>query len=204
MCHKFASKEEAVGDKANRKREYILEKAAAVFAEKGFKNVTMKDIVSACKISRGGVYLYFKSTSEIFQSVLEARAKEDRSLDSSDLSFSARECMIRFLSAQKRELMNPAESLIVATYEYLFEQGQGMNRVEAQRKFDRAVGQLAELIQQGVAEGNFSAEPLVTARSIVLLLEGLRISCTVLDFDGAFLDGQIAQILAMLKGDARG
>ena len=48
-----------MGEKSVRKKEYILEQAQKVFAQKGFKDVTMKDIVTACNVSRGGVYLYF-------------------------------------------------------------------------------------------------------------------------------------------------
>ena len=55
-----------MSDKSEQKKKYILETARKVFIEKGFKNVTMKDIVEACDISRGGLYLYFGSTREIF------------------------------------------------------------------------------------------------------------------------------------------
>ena len=48
-----------MGDKSEQKRNFILETARKVFIEKGFKNVTMKDIVEACEIRRGGLYLYF-------------------------------------------------------------------------------------------------------------------------------------------------
>ena len=46
-----------MSDKSAQKKKYILETARNVFVEKGFKNVTMKDIVEACNISRGGLYL---------------------------------------------------------------------------------------------------------------------------------------------------
>ena len=55
-----------MGEKSVQKKRYIVEKARDVFMEKGFKKVTMKDIVEACDISRGGLYLYFESTSQIF------------------------------------------------------------------------------------------------------------------------------------------
>ena len=55
-----------MGEKSVQKKKYILETARRVFVEKGFKKVTMKDIVEACGISRGGLYLYFDSTSQIF------------------------------------------------------------------------------------------------------------------------------------------
>ena len=40
-----------MGDKSAQKQRYILEKARQVFMEKGYKLVTMKDIVEACEIS---------------------------------------------------------------------------------------------------------------------------------------------------------
>ena len=64
-----------MGEKSVQKRQYILETARKVFAEKGFKRVTMKDIVEACDISRGGLYLYFGSTKEIFLEVLSLKTE---------------------------------------------------------------------------------------------------------------------------------
>ena len=51
-----------MGEKSVQKKRYIVETARKVFVEKGFKKVTMKDIVEACDISRGGLYLYFENT----------------------------------------------------------------------------------------------------------------------------------------------
>ena len=44
-----------MGEKSVQKRNYIIEKAREVFQEKGYMAVTMKDIVEACDISRGGL-----------------------------------------------------------------------------------------------------------------------------------------------------
>lgn len=65
-----------MGEKSVQKKKYILDTARKVFAEKGFKNVTMKDIVEACEISRGGLYLYFESTEQILMEVLQMEADE--------------------------------------------------------------------------------------------------------------------------------
>ena len=70
-----------MGEKSVQKRKYILKKAREVFAEKGFKDVTMKDVVDACDISRGGLYLYFASTQELFLAVLREEIDEDEDCD---------------------------------------------------------------------------------------------------------------------------
>ena len=67
-----------MGEKSVHKRALIVEAARRVFVEKGFRAVTMKDIVDACGISRGGLYLYFNNTAEVFQAVLEADLKRRR------------------------------------------------------------------------------------------------------------------------------
>ena len=63
-----------MGRIAEKKKELILERAKKVFLEKGFANVTMKDIIEACGISRGGLYLYYSSTREIFLTIFRRDA----------------------------------------------------------------------------------------------------------------------------------
>ena len=91
-----------MGKKSDLKQEYILEQAQRVFAQKGFKDVTMKDIVTACNISRGGIYLYFNNTSEIFEAVLKLRAKAEQNLctGQAEGTLCAEEQMRQFLNAQ--------------------------------------------------------------------------------------------------------
>ncbi len=191
-----------MSEKAEQKKEYIIECAKRIFAKKGFKSVTMKDIVSACNISRGGVYLYFSSTNEIFEAVLQMEENSEQYLvpEGITTACSAREQMGRFLHEQKKELLNPSNSLIVATYEYLFMQSALLDKAETQSKFNRSADQLTKLIQHGVDRGEFRVEPCVAAQNIVLLLEGLRVTSTVLALDEAFLDRQMSYVLSMLEG----
>ncbi len=66
--------------RSEEKRAFILSKAKQVFMRKGFSAVTMKDIIEECNISRGGLYLYFKSVDELFIQVIithnEAKLRE--------------------------------------------------------------------------------------------------------------------------------
>ncbi|MDP8211432.1 MAG: TetR/AcrR family transcriptional regulator [Candidatus Stygibacter australis] len=52
-----------------RKRS-ILTAAHRIFMEKGFDNTTMDDIADAVELSKGAVYFYFKSKSELCLSIL--------------------------------------------------------------------------------------------------------------------------------------
>jgi AcrR family transcriptional regulator len=57
---------------ARERREHILEKAAEVFARKGYRMASVSDIVEEAGIGRGTFYLYFDSKKEIFLELIEA------------------------------------------------------------------------------------------------------------------------------------
>lgn len=49
--------------------EKILDAAAQLFAEKGYQNTTLQDIITATGLSKGAVYHHFRSKEEIAQKV---------------------------------------------------------------------------------------------------------------------------------------
>ena len=62
------------GPPAEDRRKQILEAALKVFAEKGFKGATNKDIADTVgDISPGLIYWYFKSKEDLFFAILENR-----------------------------------------------------------------------------------------------------------------------------------
>ena len=112
-----------MSEKTDSKKQLIIDKATEVFAAKGFKAVTMKDIVDACDISRGGLYLYYASTEEVFKDVIEA--EENKAYSNNDFSHmlansAATDLLLWFLKEQKKEILKRKNSLIVAKYEYAF------------------------------------------------------------------------------------
>jgi AcrR family transcriptional regulator len=56
-------------EKVQRKRA-ILRAAQQLFFKKGFKSVTVASIAKQAKLSKGAVYLYFKSKEEIYAQIL--------------------------------------------------------------------------------------------------------------------------------------
>lgn len=96
-----------MSEKSVQKRNYIIEKAREVFSQKGYLTVTMKDIVEACEISRGGLYLYFDSIKALFLAVLEKEKEEtDDDLEPalSKVTSSA-DILVLFLQEQKKEIL---------------------------------------------------------------------------------------------------
>ncbi len=187
-----------MSDKAAQKKKYIIETARKVFMEKGYKGVTMKDIVEACEISRGGLYLYFSSTAELFEEVLRLEQEDADDVFARSISSEATpsDILALFLKEQKRELLNKKPSLTKAIYEYFF-----VNKIPAKdnllkKQFDGAVHAIEKLIAAGVESEEFYCEdPRGCARNIMYVLEGLKITAHTRGISEAMVDREIMYVM---------
>ncbi len=59
-------------------KKFILEKCVDIFYEKGYRNVTIKDIARILKISVGSVYYYFPSKKELFYDMYKMLQEQSR------------------------------------------------------------------------------------------------------------------------------
>ena len=190
-----------MGEKSEQKRKFILETARRVFVEKGFKNVTMKDIVEACKISRGGLYLYFENTSQIFLEVMKMESEEadDVFADSITEEATNADILFFFLQEQKTELMQKEDTLTQAVYEFYFQAQLSRKDNILKRQFDSAVRIIEKLIEAGVENGElFCDDCRGTARNIMFVLEGLKISAQTIGITAETVDREICFILKSL------
>ena len=97
-----------MGARSDEKKKLIIKNAREVFSAKGYKGVTMKDIVEACGISRGGLYLYFSNVEEVFLAVLDDETSDDddeavEKAISNDAS--AADMLALFIKEQKKEIL---------------------------------------------------------------------------------------------------
>ena len=186
-----------MGEKSLQKKQYILETARKVFVEKGYKNVTMKDIVEACDISRGGLYLYFGSTEELLLEVLQKDAEEIDDVFSEGITEedSAADILTLFLKEQKKELLRKKNNLTMAVYEYAFENKEKKDQM-MRRQFEAGVRVLEKLIESGIASGEFYCEnPKGAANNIMYVLEGLKINAQTFGISEKMVDEQLLYIM---------
>lgn len=102
-------------NKAQRTRSLILEQSYKLFAEKGFKSVSMSDICAATGLSRGGLYRYFSGTGEIMQCLL----KDEPPITSQiRAGLPAVQILEEQLARSRREMMEKERNLGLAIYEY--------------------------------------------------------------------------------------
>lgn len=164
-----------MGQKSEEKRQFILKQAREVFAKKGYRAVTMKDIVDACGISRGGLYLYFKSTKEIFLALLkqEEEKAQNRFAEAVRDRTSSAEILVWYLSQQVEALFSEEDGLAAAGYEYAFSGGDVSDQTA---RLDASIRSLEYLLKVGSRRGELvCTDPHDEARAICLAVEGMRI-----------------------------
>lgn len=195
-----------MGEKSAQKKQYILERAREVFVKKGFKDVTMKDIVDACEISRGGLYLYFQSTAEIFLEVLKSDAQETDDLFEEALTqdVTGSDILALFLKEQKKEILNQNKQLTIAIYEYYFANKPPGKENFLRNQFHDAVHIIEKLIEDANESGEFACEdPAGAARNIMYVLEGLKISAQTIGITEKTINQEILYIMEGLVAGGR-
>jgi AcrR family transcriptional regulator len=67
-------------DVSEERRNQILEAAMAVFARQGFEQARMDDIAQQVGLSKGTLYLYFKSKDAIISAILQFFIAQEKKL----------------------------------------------------------------------------------------------------------------------------
>ena len=109
-----------MASKGEQTREFIIDRSYSLFAQKGFKQVTMKDICEATGMSRGGLYSHFSSTKEIFEALIVSMTENDAGnlYTEMDREVSAVAILKKTLRRMEEEMKHPEDSLSLAVYEY--------------------------------------------------------------------------------------
>lgn len=183
-----------MSEKSAQKKQLIVQTARRIFMEKGYKDVTMKDIVEACGISRGGLYLYFNSVEEVFLAVMCAEEEETDDVFSKELpeAAAAADVLMIFLKEQKREILRRKEDLSVAVYEYYFANPMMGEENPLKGRFKEAANALTQLIEMGIANGEFyDVDARMAANNIMFVLEGLRICAHTMGVTESMVDDEL-------------
>ena len=195
-----------MGEKSEQKKKLIVNRARAVFSEKGFKAVTMKDIVDACEISRGGLYLYFSNTAEIFQAVLDTEAEEELDeedhLDEKTLKYrSASDLLALFIKEQKKQLFLHKNNLGIAEYEYFSQKvKEDESASPLKDQFDTAALVLERMVENGIRRGEFECEdPHGFSRNLMYAIEGMKIAGLTMRLSESDFDREILYALRQLR-----
>lgn len=189
-------------NESKRKAKYdlILEKARLVFCRKGYSNVTMKDIIDECGISRGGIYLYFNSVDEIFKQVVitRERNKTEEIRKQIQLNVNFIELLDTYLLTQKRRLLNMSDSLLRAMYEYNFTNTTAEDFELREAQVDGIRNTISDILSLGVSQGYVHESTRdIMKDHMMFIIEGLSVYALLGGLTEENVDTQFHQIKEM-------
>lgn len=167
-------------DVSEERRNQILEAAMAVFARQGFDQARMDDIAQEAGLSKGALYLYYKSKDAIISAILQFFFTRVMKKLSSFLESEERQSVRERLLSLNRYYVNEMKwmtSLVPLSFEfYAVAARQKTVRQFLKQYFKEYRGVLAVLIQRGIERGEFlSVQPEQVAIAISALYEGLTL-----------------------------
>lgn len=179
--------------KGQKTKELIMEKAYDLFAEKGFKEVTMTDICTQTGLSRGGLYRHYSGTAEIFKEILSREiTMEDRIREGE----SAVQILNEMLLLIREEILEKEKSLSLAIYEYASLGNQEFITEINERAKNRWRG----LIEYGIRKGEFQPVDIEAAVELILYYyQGLRMWSRVVPFSEETADHYVEIIQKQLQ-----
>ncbi len=175
-----------MGKKGEETKKFILEKALPLFAKKGFKNVTMKDICIETGLSRGGLYRHYESTHQIFSEIVDIlMSRQDNELsEKMKKGVPAPIILNEILERYKKEMLDGSGSLSIAILEFYSENQSHNNTNMLFKQYLYSKDMWENFISYGVERGEFknvNSEEIIDL--IIFSYQGVRMFSTILPID---------------------
>jgi AcrR family transcriptional regulator len=168
-------------EKLSRRNE-ILQAARKVFAVKGYDVATVDDVANAAELSKGTIYLYFKSKAELFLSTMEMGMKQVISIITDAIAEHNDDPVAGIRDIIHRQLVFCEENLdmfkIVASESFHTEIHSEMNKNSGFKKrtmneMSNSMEALANYIQKGIGMGVFkNINPKDATFALVSIIRG--------------------------------
>ena len=187
--------------KGQKTREHIKKCAAVLFAEKGFKQVTMKDICEAAQLSRGGVYCHYESTRQIFQEMIDdMMSRQDQEFDLRiGQNQSAVTILDDILEGYRKEMLDSRSSLSTAIYEYFSLPEIAGQKNALYQQYLISANTWKKLIQYGIDRKEFHEVDIEAVfHLIVFSYQGVRMYSKLMPVDERIPSGIVRQIKKIL------
>jgi AcrR family transcriptional regulator len=169
---------------ADESKRLILTAARTVFTEQGYAQASMRDIARVAGISVGGLYLYFHSKEDLFQTFMQEWINHlnDRTHEALANQDDPVAAITAFIAISIDYARSHKEMIILQGREWGFSFGIDLKRdyFAARRRI------LAELVKNGMEAGVFGPCDAERAAKVILnILRGFVVSM-VIDEDALF------------------
>lgn len=187
------------------RRMQILGAAKVVFTAKGYEAATFTDILEEIGMSRGWIYLYFRTKEEIFEALLDQQDVEYEAYTAELLSAHSLvwEVIRQMYADQQTELLQmPGRSFLPAFYEYFLTGSRDEQRRNLLlKRYETGIARFAALLHTGVERGEF--RPLLplaqVARITASFQEGIMTHTLAVGPELAHTEYQIGALLDYLE-----
>jgi len=166
-------------NKAERTRQYIIEKTAPVFNTKGFAGTSLSDMTNATGLTKGSIYGNFADKDEVALACFEHNYKTVRETIAKEMALfpSYRDKLLVYVDVysnpRKFTLLSGGCPVLNTTVEA--DDTHPRLRARAGEALNDWKNRIAQLIEAGIAakEFNTTVNPEQTALTIIALLEGM-------------------------------
>lgn len=175
-----------MGNKGEETKKMIREKACSLFAKKGFKNVTMKDICIETGLSRGGLYRHYDSTQQIFSEIIDSlmKAQDNEFSEKMEKGYPAARILNEILERYRTEMLDSTGSLGLAIYEFYSEIQSDRNDNILLKQYEHSVKVWKDFISYGIQRGEFkSVDSDELADIIIFSYQGVRMYSEIFPVD---------------------
>lgn len=179
--------------KGEKTKQEIREKAYQLFAEKGFKEVTMKDICELTGLSRGGLYRHYESTEQIFLEIVNAFSDKQKEevLTKIQQHIPATMILEELLSRYASEMIDYKNSFSLAICEFYSNPAISKEDNSVKKQYEVSKFTWVELINYGISTKEFNqVNPESVFNVIIFAYQGVRMYSKLMKMDNG-IPGQI-------------
>lgn len=187
--------------KGDKTRQDIREKAYRLFAEKGFKEVTMKDICEATGLSRGGLYRHYESTEQIFLEIVNGFSDRQKSevFTKMEQQIPAAVILEELLAKYAEEMSDDENSISLAIYEFYSNPAISKEDNSVKKQYEIAKEVWAALINYGIGTNEFQrVNPEAVFHVLVFAYQGVRMYSKLMEIDQKIPQQIVGEIKRLL------
>lgn len=186
------------------RRADILKAATAIFIEYGYENTSMKHVMEAAGVSRGGLYQYFSNKEDLFRAIMEQSLEDETDSTQQQLAHtdSHWNLLMELLFGEGGKSDTQMDPLAPSKLEYFITgRNDEQRRAYGQKRYEAGVRLYAEVIKAGQQSGEFSDrfDSELLSRSIITFIDGLALDDAILPKQSVQLEKQSALFVDYLK-----
>ena len=190
-----------MGSKGEKTKQYICKEAYQLFAERGYKSVTMKDICEKTGLSRGGLYRHYASTEQIFLEIVDGFTQMQCNEFSEKIAqhIPAVKILDDVLLRYSNEMLDNKNSLSLAIYEFYSNSEISKTENSVIKQYEASKSMWVELINYGIRNKEFKkvdAEAVFDV--IVFSYQGIRMYSKLMKIDSTTPQRVILEIKKLL------